>query len=127
MGISKDNAKVRRRVCTLIGDEILREMRDKENYKKTYTYDEAIFNRGKDWFHEGMSLEEAPKEIRENPNFVNGYQFAVRKDKINKTLEISGAEWYFSGHTLEEAHSGYLNSEYFVKGYNDAKNNNKRR
>ena len=127
MRISKDSARARRRVCALIGDEILKEIRAKENYKKVYTFDEKIFNNGMKWFSEGMTLEDAPKEIRENPNFVNGFQLAARKNKINKTLEISGAEWYFSGHALEDANPGYLDNEYFVKGYNDAKNNGKRR
>ena len=125
MSFFDDSSRNRRFVSRVITDEIAREIELKKNPPKIYVYDEKTFNDGINWYISGMSLEEASLELREDKNFIRGYELAARQDKIHKSLEIQGAEWYYSGKTLEE--SNYADNEYFIKGYNDAKNSKKRR
>ena len=46
------------------------------------TYNPEIFDKGMLWFNEGMALADAPENIRNNTNFINGYKKAERLAKI---------------------------------------------
>ena len=83
--------------------------------------DKDIFNKGYTWFENGLLLEDAPEELRENFNFVNGFDKAKRVIAINEELMALGMEWYESGFSLEDAPENYKNNEYFVSGYNTRK------
>lgn len=94
-------------------------------HKKVTNID--IFNKGYEWFESGLSLEDASDEIKNDFNFVNGFEKAKRVQKINESLEMLGVEWFNSGLPLEKAPDNYINSPYFINGFNTAMNNANKR
>lgn len=82
--------------------------------------DKNIFNKGYMWFENGLSLDDASDEMKNNFNFINGYEKAKRIKNINENLEILGYEWFESGLSLDNAPSTYTNNPYFMDGYNKA-------
>lgn len=86
-----------------------------------------IFEQGYNWFNDGFSLDDAREELRINPDFVKGYEKAIRVKGINDSLEALGTEWYESGLSLESAPKNYVSNPYFISGYESAmkKDNNK--
>ena len=79
--------------------------------------DKNIFNKGFEWFESGLSLDDAPVELRANFNFINGFDKAKRVMTINEELISLGIEWFESGLSLEDAPENYKNNEYFISGY----------
>ena len=55
-----------------------------EGFVRSDAYNANIFEQGANWFNEGMSLEDAPENIRNNTNFINGYNKASRLAFIEK-------------------------------------------
>ena len=94
-------------------------------HKKVTNID--IFNKGYEWFESGLSLEDAPEEMKNDFNFVNGFEKAKRVKKINENLETLGEEWFESGLSLENAPDNYINNPYFMNGYNTAMNSSNKR
>lgn len=86
-------------------------------------FDEGTFYKGYEWFNNGLSLDEAPDDMKNNFNFVNGFEKARRIKNINENLEMLGTEWFESGLSLDNAPVSYINNPYFIEGYNKAKNN----
>lgn len=82
-----------------------------------------IFDQGYNWFNDGFSLEDAKEELRINPDFVKGYEKAIRVKGINDSLEALGTEWYESGLSLDNAPKNYANNPYFIDGYEKARKN----
>ena len=82
--------------------------------------DKAILDKGFMWFENGLSLDDASDEMKNNFNFVNGYEKAKRMKNINENLAILGFEWFESGLSLDNAPSTYINNPYFIEGYNKA-------
>ena len=93
-----------------------------KNLEHVKVADKNIFNEGYKWFESGLSLDDAPLELRENFNFINGFDKAKRVMAINEELISLGMEWFESGLYLEDAPDNYKNNEYFISGYN-MKNN----
>ena len=56
----------------------IREKAKGENMPKVDRYDSKIFEQGANWFNEGMNLEDAPESVRNNSNFIRGYDRAKR-------------------------------------------------
>lgn len=99
--------------------------RDKmyKNLQHMNIYDEITFDKGVEWCNSGLSLDDAPIELKEDTNFVNGYEKGQRVKKINESLETLGMEWFNSGLELDKAPNNYKHNPYFVDGYEKAKNN----
>lgn len=83
--------------------------------------DMNIFNEGVKWFYSGLSLDDAPDELRNNFNFINGFKKTERLEGINSELEALGIEWFNNGFNLEDASDSYLRSPYFRQGFEKAK------
>ena len=91
-----------------------------KNLEHKKVTDIDTFNKGVMWFESGLSLEDASDEMKNNFNFVNGYEKAKRMKNINENLEILGSEWFESGLSLDNAPTTYINNPYFMDGYNKA-------
>lgn len=98
-----------------------------EKMTATDKYDSNIFEKGINWFNEGMSLEEAPDNIKNNTNFIRGYERAKRLALIEGHLYDLGKKYFEDGLEIENIPLKYRNSDSVIKGYNDAKDNNKGR
>ena len=114
------------RVRSVVQTQILTELREKSK-KRDDPFDRNIFNQGMEWYYTGFSIDDADEPIRDNTNFIRGFELASRQDNIRRQLEDLGAQWFYSGNSLENASSHDLKYEAFIKGYNEAKNNVKRR
>ena len=62
--------------------------------------------------------------LRENFNFINGFEKGKRLKNINDSIKLLGHEWFDSGLPLENAPSNYVNNPYFIDGFNEAKKKN---
>ncbi|MBQ2873357.1 MAG: hypothetical protein IJE89_05110 [Bacilli bacterium] len=82
--------------------------------------DTQIMTLGQVWYNMGHTLEEAEEELRNDTNFVKGYERAARLDKINDELYQLGKEFFLKGIPLGEIPSKYRDNEWFVNGYNAA-------
>lgn len=100
-----------------------RKVRNLEHVK---TFDKELFEKGLRWFEEGLSLDDASEELRNEFNFVNGFEKAKRLKDINDNLRNLGVEWYESGLPLENAPASYVNNAYFIEGYNSSMNNSRK-
>ena len=100
-----------------------------KNLEHKKVADKTIFDKGFMWYENGLSLDDASDEMKNNFNFINGYEKAKRIKNINENLEILGSEWFESGLSLDNAPSSYINNPYFMDGYNKAfkKQNDKKR
>lgn len=97
-----------------------------KNLEHVKEFDKATFEKGLEWFDSGLSLDDADISLRENFNFVNGFEKAKRLKDINDSLRNLGVEWYESGLPLENAPANYVNNSYFIDGYNNSMNKNKK-
>ena len=68
---------IRRNSSNRIANDIY-EKKKKENYVRPDKRDLDIFNKGLKWFNSGLSLEDAPEELRNNSNFINGFKKGER-------------------------------------------------
>ena len=100
----------------------IREQKKRENYKPVDKRDKEIYDKGFEWFNSGLSLDEAPVDIKDNTNFVNGFEKAKRLSDINNMIYNDGKVFYLNGGILDNVSDKMKNNEYFVKGYMDAKN-----
>ena len=105
---------------------VAQDVKRKENSKK-HGYDSPVDKeKGKQWFYDGMKLEDAPEEMKTNVSFVAGYNMAYRRQLVNNQLFELGMEYFDKGYSTDELPDKYRENEYFLKGYNDASNGRKR-
>lgn len=60
----------------------LREKERRMNYVRQDKRDLDICNQGLEWYKNGFALEDAPLELRNNTNFINGFNKGKRLDMI---------------------------------------------
>ena len=82
-------------------------------------------DKGIKWFNEGLTLEDAPEELRNSISFVNGFNYAYRIKLVNDTLYKTGIEYFERGISLIDVPEKYIDNEYFMDGYNSCKGRNK--
>lgn len=82
-------------------------------------------DKGINWFNEGLSLDDAPEELRNNVSFVNGFNYAYRIKLVNDTLYKTGVEYFERGVSLIDVPEKYTDNKYFMDGYNSCKGRNK--
>jgi len=104
---------------SIVADNINNE---KKKDSIVYNFDENNFNKGKLWFNEGLSLEEAPDNLKNNVSFVAGYQKAERVKSANELSFKTGIDFYDRGVPFEEIPKIYKNNEFFMNGYNSKSN-----
>ena len=120
----KEVCNVRNRVY----GEIETYYRQSEKAKKqTDRNEKKIFDQGAEWFKSGLPLEEAPSNIKDNINFINGFNRASRVAAVEEELYQLGVNFFKSGKDIDEAPLNYKNKEMFIKGYNDTMNNERKR
>jgi hypothetical protein len=112
----KHQQKIRASITSCMLTEI------KETEKAKDPYNKFILESGMKWYNDGHSIDEADESIKNNSNFIRGFELAMRQDYIRKDLESQGAQWYYACKSLEEASPRMQNCVSFVKGFNDAKN-----
>ena len=84
------------------------------------SFDRESFNKGTQFFNDGLSLEDAPLELKDNIDFINGFNRAKRISEINESLRLLGAEWRQNGISLDCVPENYRNNPYFIDGYNNS-------
>lgn len=75
------NDKLYRQIRRDSADRINFDIREKERkdaYKHVDKYDKDLLEKGIQWFNSGLSLDEAPMEIRNNSNFVRDFEKGKR-------------------------------------------------
>ena len=65
----------------------IRENERKSAYKHVDKYNKDIFEKGIRWFKSGLSLEDAPLELRNNSNFIRGFEKGRRLSLITELQE----------------------------------------
>lgn len=100
---------------------IASEIREKNKIYQENDFD--LFKQGSLWFKCGMNLEDANEDLRNNINFVNGFNRAKRLACVDTQLYNLGIDFFNKGITLEQIPEHYKNNDYFLNGYNDAKKN----
>ena len=101
---------------TLVANDI------KEKNALRYRFSDKDFDKGIEWFNSGLSLEDAPEDLRTSGSFIKGFQRGNTIKLINETLYNTGIEYYLKGISLDNIPDKYKNSEFFMSGYNDACN-----
>ena len=106
---------------------VAQDVKRKENSKK-HGYDSPIDKeKGKQWFYDGMKLDDASDDMRTNVSFVAGYNMAYRRQLVNNQLFELGREYFDKGYSIKDLPDKYRDNEYFMNGYNDGMNNHKHR
>ena len=49
-----------------------------------------LFNKGKEWFDSGLTLEDASEELRNDQSFIKGYEHGKRLAEANNMNEEKG-------------------------------------
>ena len=73
--LSKDYFRLYGEIRRDSSNKIASDLRNKEikmNYVRPDKRDLNICNKGIEWFNEGLSLDDAPEELKNNTNFING-------------------------------------------------------
>lgn len=58
-----------------------------ENHVRPDKRDLSIFEKGMAWFESGLTLDDAPEELRNNTNFINGFNKGKRLQLIAELQE----------------------------------------
>lgn len=119
MAKSMTQAQIRNNIQKKLANDLYREKK-MQNMVRTDKYDQKIFNQGTEWYNSGLEIEDAPENIRNNTNFVRGFERARRVSEANNAIYEEGRNFYFGGGSLEQASEKMRMNPYFVKGYQDA-------
>ena len=115
------HAQIRNSVQKRLAEDLARKKK-MESMVRNDKYDQNIFNKGMAWFDSGLDISDAPEDIRNNTNFIRGFEKGKRVDEINNSIYESGRNLFFSGASFEQASEKMRSNPYFVKGYQDAFN-----
>ena len=101
-----------------VADDIARE---KKKDSIVYNFDKDNFQNGKLWFNEGLSLDEAPDNLKDNISFISGFIKAEREQYVNDLAYQTGIEYRDKGILFDEIPEIYVKNEFFMEGYNSKK------
>lgn len=101
-------------------EKIAFDIRNKDKLKNYQPSDINLVIQGQEYFYSGISLEEAPENLKNNINFINGYDRAKRFENRKLDAYDLGFQYFIVGKTLDEASEVLKNNLYFNLGYNDA-------
>lgn len=79
---------IRRNTNNRIANDIWEKER-KKNYVRPDKRNLDIFNKGLEWFNNGLSLEDAPLELKNNTNFIYGFNKGERLAMIESLQDKS--------------------------------------
>lgn len=77
-------------------------------------YDIEMFKKGKQWYVDGMSIDEAPEIMKYNYYFIRGFE------KENTDYDL-GIQNFIQGVSLKDYSSQHIISRSFLQGYIDAR------
>lgn len=97
--------------------QIADELRQQKN-SIVNNYNKNDFDKGMNWFYEGISLDEAPEKLKDNVSFIAGYERSKRIRAANDLSYNTGVEYYEKGYSLEEIPKMYRDNPFFMDGYN---------
>ena len=106
-------------------NRVAKDVKNKEKVGKVTTNDRKTFDAGTEWFDFGFALEEADEKLRNNPNFIAGFNYGMRIQYVNQLSYETGIEWFNKGVELDEIPENYKNNEYFMNGYNSCNGRSK--
>lgn len=121
MAKSMSNAKIRKNIQDNLAKDIYNKNK-MQNMVRTDKYDQKIFNQGIEWYNSGLEIKDAPEDIRNNTNFVRGFEKGKRLNEANIAIYEAGRNFFFGGFSLEQASEKMRVNPYFIKGYQDAQN-----
>ena len=101
-------------------DRVANAIRDREKNMSLQPNDKEKFIQGENWFNSGLLLEDASEELRNNINFVNGFNRAKRISFIEQSLYDLGVDFYNSGVLLEDIPETYRNNPTVLRGYSES-------
>lgn len=81
-------------------------------------YSQDLFNKGNEWFNSGLSLDDAPLEMKNHDSFVGGYNHGKRIKLVNDLLYDLGVDYFDRGIPLSQVPNNYMNNSFFLDGYN---------
>ena len=76
-----DYFKLHKRIRKETSDRIFNDVYQQEkakNYVRPDKRDLNIFEQGMTWFESGLPIEDAPEELKNNTNFINGFNKGKR-------------------------------------------------
>ena len=94
----------------------------KEKNAIRYNFSDEEFEKGIEWFDSGLSLDDAPDELRKSGSFIKGFQRGNTIKIVNETLYNTGVEFFEKGIDIIDVPDNYKNNVFFMDGYNDASN-----
>ena len=101
--------------------KIARDIKNDMKAKDSYHFDKTMLNEGIKFFENGGLLEEAPLELRENKNFIHGYEVAKKRQENRQEVYDLGVQKFVDGVHLGKVSEIYRNNPDFMQGYMDAK------
>ena len=119
MAKSMSYSQIRKNIHNNIANDIYKQEK-MQNMVRADKYDQNIFDKGIEWYNTGLEISDAPENIRNNTNFIRGYEKGKRLAEINNAMYASGRNFYFDGGSLEQASDKMRSNPHFVKGYQDA-------
>lgn len=100
------NSKISsRRKTTVLRNQALEKIvsANKNEQKPALTsFDKNIYEYGILWASCGKSLENAPDELKNNQNFIRGFNFGKRPEIIKETEFKHAKDFYYKGGKLED-------------------------
>ena len=121
-----DHRKLHRQLRKKSSDRVAADLREKEkkdNYKQFDKRDSYLFDKGIEWFESGLSLDDAHDDMKNNTNFVNGFNKAKRLNDINNMLYNDGKEFFRASAFAD----GYQTSgARFQKSYQNNRRNDRK-
>lgn len=101
-------------------DVIARDVRNKNRKIDDRANDLKVFEQGSAWFNSGLSLDDADERLKNDKDFINGYNRAKRIKDVEISLYNLGMEYFNDGLGFELIPSVYQNNPVVIKGYEDA-------
>lgn len=118
--IRNDSVKVN---CGILNSKVASDV--KRNSALKYNFDDPNYKNGINWFNSGLSLEDAPKELRNNGSFIMGFKKGQHNKIINDAFYETGIKYSRNGIPFDKIEEKYKNNEYFMNGYNSCKGRSK--
>lgn len=101
--------------------KVAEQIKNDKSMNIAYLFDRTMLNEGIKFFDDGGLLEEAPVELRENINFIHGYEMAKKKRENRQEVYDLGVKKFVDGVHLGKVSEIYRNNPDFMQGYTDAK------
>ena len=102
-----------------IQDVVASDIRNKEKAMNYQPHDKNIFLLGEKYFNDGVNLNDVSVELRNNQNFIKGFNRAKRIKDVEITLYDMGSQYFLDGLSIEEIPEKYRNNPIVIKGYID--------